>query len=105
MNPSTRAISAVLHRSRPAWSTEQICSSVGDAMKLFRLCLIAAAATIGLMRAPVQAAVVAPPQIWIDDANGNLGKVNVATGAVTFIGPTGYSLTDIAFDPSGQLWG
>ena len=45
-------------------------------------------------------------QIWIDDSNGEIGKVDTTTGAVTLVGNSGVSsLTDIAFDPSGNLWG
>ena len=43
--------------------------------------------------------------IWIDDANGEIGTVDVATGSVTLVGNAGVVLTDIAFDHSGNLWG
>ena len=43
--------------------------------------------------------------IWIDDSGGNIGKVDSATGAVTMVGASGAGLTDIAFDPSSNLWG
>jgi hypothetical protein len=49
--------------------------------------------------------VEAAPVLWVDDAFGNLGTVDVATGAVTVIGNTGVVLTDIAFDPNGKLFG
>jgi hypothetical protein len=49
--------------------------------------------------------VQAAPIMWVDDASGNLGTVDVATGNVTLIGNTGIVLTDIAFDPSGNLFG
>lgn len=48
---------------------------------------------------------VAEPVLYIDDANGNLGTVDVQTGAVTVIGATGVVLTDIAFAPNGKLYG
>jgi hypothetical protein len=43
--------------------------------------------------------------IWVSDALAKLGTVDVATGTPTTIGPIGTTLTDIAFDPSGNLWG
>ncbi len=45
------------------------------------------------------------PIIWIDDATGNIGTVDLTTDAVTLVGPSGQELTDIAFNPSGQLFG
>lgn len=39
------------------------------------------------------------------DGSGQLGTVNVVTGVVDLIGSTGISMTDIAFDPSGHLFG
>lgn len=41
----------------------------------------------------------------VHDSAGNLGTVDVSTGAVSTIGNMGVQLTDIAFDPSGQLYG
>jgi hypothetical protein len=43
----------------------------------------------------------------VGDSAGNLGIVNANTGAVTNIGNFGIgeAMTDIAFDPSGNLWG
>ena len=49
--------------------------------------------------------VSAAPILWIDDSSGSIGTVDVATGAATFIGNSGVILTDIAFDPLGNLWG
>jgi hypothetical protein len=43
--------------------------------------------------------------LWIDDAFGNIGTVDVSTGASTVIGNSGVNLTDIAFDPHGNLYG
>jgi len=43
--------------------------------------------------------------LWVDDANGEIGKVDVTTGAVTLVGNSGRILTDIAFDPNGNLFG
>lgn len=44
-------------------------------------------------------------QMWVDDAGGNIGEVDVNTGKVTLIGGTGRALTDIAFAPNGTLYG
>lgn len=43
--------------------------------------------------------------LWIGDSQGNLGTVDTATGAATVIGNMGSVMTDIAFDPSGHLYG
>ena len=45
------------------------------------------------------------PVIWIDDATGNIGTVDLKTDAVTLVGQSGQELTDIAFSPSEQLFG
>jgi hypothetical protein len=44
-------------------------------------------------------------ELWVDDANGKLGRVDVATGAVTIVGNMGVVMADIAFDPLGHLFG
>jgi len=45
----------------------------------------------------------------VDDSRGQIGKVDVATGTSTVVGGSGIgaqdSLTDIAFDPLGHLFG
>jgi hypothetical protein len=43
--------------------------------------------------------------LWIGDSRGQLGTVDVATGNAVVIGNMGHVMTDIAFDPSGNLWG
>ncbi len=45
------------------------------------------------------------PTLWVVDAGQKLGKIDVATGAVSGVVNTGITFTDIAFDPSGTLWG
>lgn len=45
------------------------------------------------------------PIMHVHDGAGNLGTVDVATGDVTLIGSMGVVMTDIAFDPSGNLFG
>lgn len=45
------------------------------------------------------------PLIWICDSDGTLGTVDIETGQVQVIGEMSTTMTDIAFDESGQLWG
>jgi hypothetical protein len=45
------------------------------------------------------------PTLWVVDANGDIGTLNPANGAVTVTGAAGASLTDIAFNQNGQLSG
>jgi PEP-CTERM motif len=45
------------------------------------------------------------PILWVDDSNGEIGKVDVSTGQVTLVGNAGVVLTDIGFDPQGNLFG
>jgi len=52
----------------------------------------------------MNSAVSAAPMLWVGDSSGNLGTVDVATGAVNVIGSMGQRMTDIAFDPSGNLY-
>ena len=47
----------------------------------------------------------AGPILWVDDTSGEIGKVDVATGHVTLVGNAGLQLTDIGFDPKGNLFG
>jgi hypothetical protein len=53
----------------------------------------------------------AAPTVYINDSSGQIGTVDVATGAATLIGPSGVTgafgepLTDIAFAPNGNLYG
>ncbi len=50
----------------------------------------------------------AGPVLYIDDANNRLGTVDVVTGAVNVIGNLnagGEVITDIAFSPTGDLYG
>ena len=48
---------------------------------------------------------IAGPILWISDANGELGTVDVGTGEASVIGRIGPEMTDIAFDPDGNLYG
>ena len=42
--------------------------------------------------------------VW-SDWYGQIGIVDVVTGSATVIGNSGVILTDIAFDPNGNLFG
>ncbi|WP_338846671.1 PEP-CTERM sorting domain-containing protein [Massilia sp. W12] len=53
----------------------------------------------------LSASAFAGPVMWIGDSSGKLGKVDVATGQVQVIGSMGQAMTDIAFDPQGNLYG
>lgn len=62
----------------------------------------AAIVTLGLL-SPL--ALNAAPVLWTGDSGGSLATVDVATGVVNVVGNMGHVMTDIAFDPSGNLWG
>jgi hypothetical protein len=51
------------------------------------------------------ATLAAAPIMYVHDVNGNLATVDVQTGGVNVIGNMGTQMTDIAFDPSGALYG
>jgi PEP-CTERM motif len=48
---------------------------------------------------------LAAPILWVSDSNGYVATVDVASGAATRIGGAGVTLTDIAFDSAGNLFG
>lgn len=50
-------------------------------------------------------AAAAAPIMYVHDSGGTLGRVDVATGNVQLIGSMGVQMTDIAFDPDGDLFG
>ncbi|MDW5265826.1 MULTISPECIES: hypothetical protein [Acidobacteriaceae] len=64
--------------------------------------LVAAFALLAAASIPAHADSV---NLLVDDASGVLGYVNVDTGAVTLLGNSGVGLTDIAFSPTGSLYG
>lgn len=68
---------------------------------VFAVIRIAVVATLMALAGAAHAA----PTLWVTDITGHLGKVDAATGAVEVVGAMGISMTDIAFDPSGQLYG
>jgi len=47
----------------------------------------------------------AGPILWVGDLDSNLGTVDATTGNVNVIGNMGIFMTDIAFDPLGNLYG
>jgi len=47
----------------------------------------------------------AGPVMYVHDSAGELGTVDVATGNVILIGNMGVTMTDIAFSPTGDLFG
>lgn len=49
--------------------------------------------------------VTAVPIMYVDDSGGNLATVDVVTGNVNVIGNMGVVMTDIAFSPTGSLFG
>lgn len=44
-------------------------------------------------------------KLWISDARGQLGTIDLKTNTVTLIGKMGATMLDIAWSPSGELWG
>jgi len=66
--------------------------------RMIRILAVASALALG-------SAATAAPIMHVHDSQGNLGTVDVATGNVTVIGNMGVVMTDIAFDPSGNLYG
>jgi streptogramin lyase len=48
---------------------------------------------------------LAGPTMYVGDSRGNLFTVDIATGAGTLVGNNGVAMTDIAFNPSGNLYG
>src|ERR1043165_5484704 len=43
--------------------------------------------------------------VWVADSNSVLGWVNSTTGVPTMVGPLGTTLSDLAIDGSGNMWG
>ncbi len=70
-------------------------------MRFYSVAAAAAITVVGL----ANSAFASTLNLLVDDSTGNLGYVNVNTGAVTLIGNTGVVLLDIAFSPSGSLYG
>ena len=62
------------------------------------------ATTVALMGVVSSAHAAGDPMLWVSDASGQLATVDVTTGATTVVGNPGL-MYDIAFSPSGQLYG
>ncbi len=62
--------------------------------------VLSAAFAIGLAAAPVSAATM-----YVVDVHGKMATVETSSGEVSLIGDLGVQLTDIAFDPNGNLYG
>lgn len=60
--------------------------------------------SLGLL-ASSTAALAADPVLWVSDSAGRLETIDVVTGATTLVGNMGTVMFDIAFSPSGQLYG
>ena len=67
-------------------------------------CFIKSAVTAAIVCCSALAAQAAPI-LWLSTSNNQLATVDVATGASNVIGNTGVFLTDIAFNPTGSLYG
>lgn len=64
-----------------------------------------AIAALALLCACGAAVAEIEPLMWVCDTNLNLYTLNCSTGETTWMGMTNLLLTDIAFDPSGRLFG
>lgn len=60
---------------------------------------------LALASALVTTAAAAVPALWVSDSDGTLGRVDLASGAVTVVGQMAQPMTDIAFSAEGTLWG
>lgn len=88
------------------------------------LCALAFCSTIGLAQqmeqpqvealeqatpetnaAPRPFPLAAGPKVYLADANGKLGTLDLGNGAVKIIGSTGVFMTDVAFCPGNVLYG
>jgi hypothetical protein len=66
-------------------------------------CIKRTSAALALFSAAIAAH--AAPILWVSTGGAQLATVDVATGATSVIGSTGTALTDIAFSPTGDLYG
>jgi hypothetical protein len=58
-----------------------------------------------VLSACASGAASAAPILWVSDSDGTLGTVDVASGSASVVGQMNTVMTDIAFDPTGNLWG
>lgn len=90
-------LGAILFRLTGAIQTSIQGNGMRPPFKRLLLCAWAAIACSG--------PAFAGDQIWVSDTAGAIGKIDVVTRLVTVVGNTGLSLQDIAFNPSGELFG
>lgn len=74
-------------------------------LRQFSVLALTVVFTIAVLAAMLCSEVSAAPVLWVGDGDGTLGTVDVATGTATVVGQMPVTMTDIAFDPSGNLWG
>ncbi|MBA2722622.1 MAG: PEP-CTERM sorting domain-containing protein [Methylibium sp.] len=60
---------------------------------------------IALAAALVASSAQADPDLWFSDSSGRLGIIDVVTGELTTVGNMSQTMTDLAFSPSGELFG
>jgi hypothetical protein len=66
----------------------------------FKHSLLAAAAALA-----AASSVSAAPVLWFSDVSNRLGTVDMATGSTSLIGVMNRQMTDLAFSPTGVLYG
>jgi|SRR5271166_459235 len=73
--------------------------ATGETVMLNRSALLSVAAATAILMTSIAGAARADTFLWIDDANGNIGKVDLTTQTVVAgsVHNTGQSLTDIGF--------
>lgn len=70
-----------------------------------KTCFYAMRMLIASLLIALTGAVYAAPTLWVSDNVGTLGTVDAADGTVQVIGAMGIAMSDIAFAPSGLLYG
>lgn len=60
---------------------------------------------ISMALVATSATALAGPTLWVSDDKGRLETIDVITGNTSLIGTMGIVMFDIAFSPSGQLYG
>src|ERR1017187_10242409 len=65
---------------------------------------IFAAILICMLTAPIPS-LLAQTYVYVCDNAGNLGRINVSSGQATLLGNMGTTMSDIAFDSAGHLYG
>jgi len=73
----------------------EIMKRIFSLMSLFLFVFLFSTAAMALPTSP----------LWVHDSGGTLGTYDIATDTVTVIGSMGTTMTDIAFDSGGNLFG